>query len=106
MRKIKPEGMRVGELVYLVGIRHKDTEYILKILAVLPPDIRVKILYLCVGAHSPRKSRLFKLKLDDVFLKGISCGMSDLTMKTFTFYRLNKKEISEFNKLRIIKNLK
>ena len=102
MRKIESKDVNVGELVYLVGIKHKKIKCILKILNVLPDSLKFKILYLAMGE---KKQKLTELKLTDILLNGIICKMKILTMKTFIFYRLNKKEVSEFDKLRIIKNL-
>ncbi len=100
MRKIKPKNVKVGELVYLVGIKHKDTRYILQILNVWENKLKVKILYLAVEG---KKQKLAELKLNDIFpLGGIACNIKILPIE---IYRLNKKEVSEFNKLRIIKNL-
>jgi hypothetical protein len=101
MRKIKPENIKVGDFIYLVFKDDKNTRYILKKI----PNKKNKT---PLFKWWILKNKLEKPHLLEPDYMGMfdDVNMENESFERYEVYKLNKKEITEFNKLFILMNLK
>jgi hypothetical protein len=96
MRKIKPENIKVGDFVYLVDKYDKSRGFIIKKILSKKKEIQA---FFTIWA-------LKKEPFEPKYRMGIEVGLDSDTLKFYTIYKLNKKEVTKFNKLLILHNLK
>ena len=101
MRKIKPENINVGDSIYMVDRKDKKRRYILKKIL----DKKKETFKWWFLKDKSDKRHLFEM----TYTEGVTDMSPDVEVNTafmiYTIHRLNKKEVSEFNKLLILKNL-
>ncbi len=101
MKRIKEENIIVGDFIYIIDgvLKRKDgnRRFILKILT---------------KRKGLKETYFWKLKnvsnpsiFDPIIGKGI-CRMREEDWEIYDLYKLNKKEIEKFKRLRILENLK
>ncbi len=98
MRKIKEEDVKVGDFVYGRDKKHGDFRFILQ---KTPRKKKGKSIFK-VWFLKDESERIHLLELN--YFAG-ETNLGEQTFKYYTIRKLNKKEILEFTKILILKNL-
>ena len=102
MRKIEPKNIKIGDFIYIIDNGKKERRYILKKIL-----NRKGVLFewWMLKEKSKKETHLFEIR----YYGGITDMNPDSkengAFMGYTIHKLNKKEVSEFNKLLILKNL-
>jgi len=99
MKQIKKEDMKVGDYIYIIDKnRKRERAFIVKIIDLNMNIHNIKISFWKLNEKS---KELFEIKEE---IKEWNMESSD--WEYFNLFKLNKEEISQFNKHLILKNLK
>ncbi len=99
IRKINQKDVKVGEFVYGIDKKNKDFTFILKKTS-RKDENGTPIFKVWFLGNKSKKTHLF-----EIGYFGGEANIMETTLKHYTIRKLNKKEVLEFTKILILKNL-